>query len=183
MTFKGYGIELRPVIPSDLPSLRRWRNSPQIRRMMVDDSKITSHQHRLWYEGIRERFDQAHWVVWCEGVRTGYINIMGEGPIEIQEQLTGGMYTGNSRVRHGMLGYAMQLMLLDIVFEHLSVSKFRGPVRKDNLKGRQFLKKLGYSEEVYKNDFVWTTICHSDFEKAKKYFRYVNLNLLLLKSN
>ena len=82
---RGYGIEFRPVKPFDLSSLRRWRNSPQIRRRMVDDSKITSHQHRLWYEGIRERFDQAHWVVWCKGIRTGYINIKGEGPIEIQE--------------------------------------------------------------------------------------------------
>ncbi len=170
MTFKGYGIELRPVIPSDLPSLRRWRNSPQIRRMMVDDSKITSHQHRLWYEGIRERFDQAHWVVWCKGVRTGYINIKGDGPLELQEKLTGGMYTGNSQVRHGLLGYAMQLMSLEIVFKHLSVSEFRGPVRKDNNNVRKFLKKLGYLEEGCKGDFVWTTICLSDYETAKKKF-------------
>ena len=170
MAFKGYGIELRPVTPSDLPSLRRWRNSQQISRKMVEVSKIASHQQRLWYEGIRERFDQAHWVVWCKGVRTGYINIKGEGPTEIQEQLTGGMYTGNSRVRHGMLGYAMQFMLLDIVFEHLSVSEFRGPVRKDNFKVRQFLKNLGYREEGCKGDFVWTTICLSDYETAKKKF-------------
>jgi len=182
MAFKGYGIELHPVTPLDLPSLRRWRNSQHIREKMVDVSIISPHQQRLWYEGIRERLDQAHWVVWCKGVRTGYINIMGEGPIEIQEQLTGGMYTGNSGVRHGLLGYAMQLMLLDIAFEHLSVLEFRGPVRKDNLKVRQFLKKLGYREEVYKNDFVWTTICHSDYDKAKKkivrYFTNTRCELL-----
>ena len=64
MAFKGYGIELRPVNPLDLPSLRRWRNSQQIRQKMADVSKISSHQQRLWYEEIRERFDQAHWVVW-----------------------------------------------------------------------------------------------------------------------
>ena len=47
MAFKGYGIELRPVTPSDLPSLRRWRNSQQIGRKMADVSKIDSHQqHR-----------------------------------------------------------------------------------------------------------------------------------------
>ena len=170
MVIKGYGIELHPVNPSDLPSLRRWRNSPHISRRMVNESNITPSQQRFWYERIRERIDQAHWVVWCKGVRTGYINIKGEGPLEFQEKLTSGMYAGDSLVRHGLLGYAMQMIVLDIVFEHLSVSELRGPVRKDNTSVRQFLKQLGYREEGYKGDFVWTTICPLDFKTEKKKF-------------
>ena len=36
MSFKGYGIELHPVKPFDLLSLRRWRNNPYIRHKMLD---------------------------------------------------------------------------------------------------------------------------------------------------
>ena len=42
--FRGYGIELRPLAPRDLPSLRRWRNDPQIGRQMTDSLYITPSQ-------------------------------------------------------------------------------------------------------------------------------------------
>jgi len=63
MVFEGYGIELHPVPPCDLPYLRRWRNSPQISQQMLDGSYITPGRQRLCYEQIRDRVDQAHWVV------------------------------------------------------------------------------------------------------------------------
>ena len=170
ITFKGYGIELRPVTRADLFVLRQWRNSPQISQMMVDNSYITSRQQQLWYQKIKERFDQAHWVAWCKEVRTGYVTIKGKGPLEHQKQLTGGMYSGNSQNKHKLLGYAMQIMMLDIVFGHLSVSKFRGPVQKKNDGVRKLLKQLGFREEGFKGDFVWTSIIPTDFKTARKKF-------------
>ena len=170
MTFKGYGIELRPVTRADLFVLRQWRNSPQISQMMVDNSYITSRQQQLWYQKIKDRFDQAHWVVWWKGERAGYITIKGKGPLEHQKQLTGGMYSGNSQNKHKLLGYAMQIMMLDIVFGHLSVSKFRGPVLKKNDGVRKLLKQLGFREEGFKGDFVWTSIIPKDFKTARKKF-------------
>ena len=78
MTFKGYVIKLRPVRPQDLPSLRRWRNTPTIRNKMLDSSYITPRQQRFWFEHIINRVDQAHWVVWCKGVKTGWLKIKGK---------------------------------------------------------------------------------------------------------
>ncbi len=170
MTFKGYGIELRPVKHADLFILRQWRNSPQISQMMVDNSYITSRQQQLWYQKIKDRFDQAHWVVWWKGERAGYITIKGKGPLENQKQLTGGMYSGNSKNKHKLLGYAMQIMMLDIVFGYLSVSKFRGPVQKKNDGVRKLLKQLGFREEGFEGDFVWTSIIPKDFMTARKKF-------------
>jgi len=170
MTFKGYGIELRPVTRADLFVLREWRNSPRISQMLVDKSYITSRQQQLWYQKIKERFDQAHWVVWCKGVRVGYVTIKGKGSLEHQKQLTGGMFSGNSQNKHKLLGYAMQIMMLGIVFEHLSVLKFKGPVQKKNDSVRKLLQQLGFREEQFKGDFVWTSIISTDFKKARKKF-------------
>lgn len=113
IVFEGYGIELRPVTPRDLPSLRRWRNSPQVRWQMVNTSYITPRQQRLWYERIRSRVDQAHWVVWSKGVRTGYVNIKGEGPLEL--------ITGAARGWTLCGGFSGQTRLIGLCHTHDAV--------------------------------------------------------------
>ena len=59
MTFEGYGIQIRPVKTSDLPALRRWRNSPDISQQMADTSHITQTKQRLWYERIINSVEEA----------------------------------------------------------------------------------------------------------------------------
>jgi RimJ/RimL family protein N-acetyltransferase len=176
MVFEGYGIELRPVTPRDLPTLRRWRNSPQISQQMRDTSYITPRQQRLWYERIKNRDDQAHWVAWRKGVRAGYVNIKSNGPLQLQEEVDVGLYVGDSSVRHGLLGYAMTLMQLDIAFEHLSVSRIQMVVKEGNYRARRFNQQLGYREEGYKDGFVKSIIYHRDYQVAKarliRYFRH-----------
>ena len=105
MIFEGYGIQIKPVTPSDLSTLRRWRNSPDIGHQMVDTSYITPKKQRLWYEKIINSDEEAHWVVWCKGIRAGYMNLKGNGSVCSQKSLDGGLYVGNSKVKHGLLGY------------------------------------------------------------------------------
>jgi len=169
-TFQGYGIELRPVTPYDLPSLRRWRNSTRISSNMLDNSYITPHRQRLWYEQIRDRDDQAHWVVWCKGVRTGYVNIKGEGPLESQAQVEGGAYIGDSKVNNGLLGYSMSMMQLGIAFEYLSISEFRSVVREKSHRVRQFNQQMGFREEGEDNGFIRIAMDPSDYKTAKTRF-------------
>jgi RimJ/RimL family protein N-acetyltransferase len=170
MSFKGYGVELRPVAITDLLSLRRWRNNPNVRGKMVNKSYITPKQQRIWYEGTKKKYDQAHWVVWYKKKRAGYITIKGEGKLELQKKLSGGMYSGHSDVKHRLLGYAMQIIMLDIAFNYLSASTFKGPVQKANSNVRKLLRQLGFKESSPKGEFVWTTIKPSDFKKERKKF-------------
>ena len=170
MVFKGYGIELRPVMPKDLVSLRRWRNSPQIIKQMLDTSYITPHQQRLWYEKIRERVDQAHWVVWCKGIRTGYVNIKGAGPLESQKKISGGFYVGDSKVRHGLLGYAIGMIYLEIIFEHFSILEIRDSVLKSNYRARQFNQQMGYREQGENGNYINIFLNRSEYKIAKKKF-------------
>ena len=48
--FKAYGVELHIVDVTNLITLRHWRNQPEIRNKMENDSYIRPHQHRMWYE-------------------------------------------------------------------------------------------------------------------------------------
>ena len=170
--FKGYGIELRPVFPYDLPSLRRWRNTPVISQRMRDSSYITPHRQRLWYEQIRDRADQAHWVVWCKGVRTGYVNVKGDGPLDLQVQVDVGLYVGDSPVRHGLLGYAMAMMQLAIIFEHLTVLRVQTVIQ-DDYRVRRFNQQLGYRDEGCKgckDGFIRIAMDLFEYKTTKKKF-------------
>ena len=60
LAFQGYGVKLYPVTHCDLPCLRRWRNSLQIRQQMTDSSYISPHQQRVWFEYIQKRVDQMN---------------------------------------------------------------------------------------------------------------------------
>ena len=100
----------------------RFLNSQHIRQNMIDNSYISPHQQRIWFENIQGRVDQMNWVVWCKGIRAGFIKIKGSGPLELQKHLGGGYYVGESQIRHGLLGYAIFLMFHDIIFEYFSVN-------------------------------------------------------------
>lgn len=171
ISLRGYGIEFRPVKPFDLLSLRRWRNSPEISKQMTDSHYISPHQQRIWYENIRDRIDQAHWVVWYKEIRTGCANIKADGPIDSKEKLEEmGYYVGDSQVRHGLLGYAIHMMLLDIAFEHLSAPQIPGEIVKTNYRARKLAKQLGYREISENEKFVCVLLDPADYKTAKKKF-------------
>ena len=175
MIFEGYGIQIRPVTPSDLPALRRWRNSPNISQQMADISHITPTKQRLWYERIINRLEEAHWVVWCKGVRTGYMNLKGHDSIYSQKSLNGGLYVGDSKVKHGLLGYAIAFMQLDIAFKFLFSIKYETSFRESNLSARRFNKQLGYLEVSRKDGFIRVAITHESYNNSKarliRYFK------------
>jgi len=175
MIFEGYGIQIRPVTPSDLPTLRRWRNSPEINQQMIDTSHITPAKQRLWYEKIINRVEEVHWVIWCKGVRTGYMNLKGHDSIYSQKSLDGGLYAGNSKVKHGLLGYAIALMQLDIAFNFLCSMKYETSYRESNLSAGKFNKQLGYREISRKDGFIRVSINSKSYNKAKtgliRYFK------------
>jgi RimJ/RimL family protein N-acetyltransferase len=150
----GYGIELRPVTPSDLPSLRRWRNSPEVSGQMKDSSYISPSAQRRWFERIQQESNQAHWVVWFKGVRTGYMNVVGQGSLKDQAYLEGGMYVGQSTVRSGLLGFAIALMQLKVVFELARVPVYQTVYKATNKAARRFNEYLGYTEGVLEEGFV-----------------------------
>lgn len=165
-TFKGYGIELRPVVPADLPSLRRWRNSPKIRDQMLDRSRICARKQRLWYESIQTRADQAHWTVWRRRTRTGYVNIKAAGPIELQSRVDVGLYVGDSAVRDPFLGFAMTLLQLDIVFDVLGLDGNEVLV-KDDPGLIRFNREFGYRELGRRDGFVRLALDPAEYRTAR----------------
>ncbi len=175
--FAGYGLELHAVAMADLPVLRRWRNSPQIRCQMVDTTYITPKDQRDWYEGLLDCDRQAHWVARFRDIRVGYMNLKGSGKLSSQSCLDGGLYIGASSVKHGLLGYALALLQLEIVFEHLKVPEYRTSFRATNRSAKRFNQQLGYTEVERRDGFIWVSITAVQHAQAKrKIARYFDNN-------
>jgi RimJ/RimL family protein N-acetyltransferase len=173
MIFKGYGIELRPVRMQDLPTLRRWRNTPVIRNKMNDSSYITPRQQRVWFEHILNRVDQAQWVVWCKGGKTGYVNIKGEGHLQTQGHVCGGYYIAKTRFRHALVGYAVMLMYHDIIFDYMAMPLIKGNILKDNKNSLKLNRDFGYQEVSESAESISFTLTPTDYaNKRMKFLRY-----------
>ena len=142
--FCSYGVVLQPVRPHDLPLLRRWRNSPRIRSQMIDTSYIGPRKQRMWYEGIVQDASQAHWVAYSQEIRVGYVNLKGAGPLDEQTKLDGGIYVGEPNASHRLLGFALALMQLKIVFEVLEVPLYQTCHLAGNLGLSKFNKIFNY---------------------------------------
>ena len=173
LIFKGYGIELRPVQPKDLPILRRWRNTPTIRNMMNDSSYITPKQQRVWFENTNNSIDQAQWVVWCKGGKTGYVNIKGKGYLKSQPHVTGGYYIAETPFKHPLVSYAVMLMYHDIIFDYMDVPLIKGNILKENKSSLKLNRDFGYREVSESAESVSVIIKASDYAiKKKKFLRY-----------
>lgn len=172
-SFKGYGIELRPVRPQDLPVLRRWRNTPKIRSKMNDTSYITPKQQRAWFESTKNRIDRAQWVVWCKGGKTGYVNIKGKGHLRQQPHVYGGYYIAETPFRHALVSYAVMMMYHDIIFDYMHVPMIKGNILKENKSSLKLNKDFGY-REISEDDFsISFVIKAGDYAtERKKYLRY-----------
>ena len=173
MIFKGYGIELRPVRMQDLPTLRRWRNTDIIRNKMNDSSYITPRQQRVWFEHIVNRVDQAQWVVWCKGGKTGYVNIKGEGHLQSQGHVSGGYYIAETCFRHALVGYAVMMMYHDIIFDYMAIPLIKGNILKNNMSSLKLNRDFGYREVSESSESISFTLKPSDYaNKRIRFLRY-----------
>jgi hypothetical protein len=82
--------------------------------------------------------------------------------------LDGGLYIGASSVKHGLLGYALALLQLEIVFEHLRVPEYRTSFREMNRSAKRFNQQLGYTEIGRHDGFIWVSITAVEHAKAKR---------------
>ncbi|MFM4948784.1 GNAT family N-acetyltransferase [Aeromonas dhakensis] len=173
----SYGVELRPLQPWDLPTLRRWRNLDEVRLQMVEQALISPRQQRQWFVSSLERADQQHWVLWCRGLRAGYVNLKGETRQSLQGQpvADAGLYLGRSSVRHPMLAIAAALSQLDQGFDTFGLGCIRTLVRTGNDAALRLNTQLGYRQQGQQGDFIALELQPADYyaarERLRRFFR------------
>lgn len=173
----SYGVELCPMQPWDLPTLRRWRNQDEVRLQMVEQAHISPQQQRQWFVASKDRPDQRHWVLWCKGMRAGYVNLKGEhhGSLQGQNIADAGLYLGSSKVRHPMLAIAAALSQLDLGFDELNIGRIRTLVREGNSAALRLNEQLGYRQYGQEPGFLALELQPANYyaarERLRRFFR------------
>ena len=162
---KAYGVELHIVDVTNLITLRHWRNQPEIRSKMENDSYITPHQHRMWYENHVMKSNNGYWIVKYKNTSVGYIQIKID---EITNTVEPGSFLVDSPVRHALLAISVMLIQLDIAFYLVKAKKSIGKIRNNNIRAIRFSKQFGYIEDSVSEEFSSYTLCYEDYSKAKK---------------
>ncbi|MFM2486770.1 GNAT family N-acetyltransferase [Celerinatantimonas yamalensis] len=175
----GYGVRLRPIVPADLPSLRRWRNSDEVRLAMLTQTHISPAQQRRWYQHIYAQPAQRHWCVEVQGIRAGYANLKGfvDAPLNGQARADSGLYLGQTRVRHGLLAIAVALCQLDAAFEQLDITTIETQVKADNHSALRLNRMLGYQSVTHIDEWLTLTLTAQPYFAARhhlmRFFRHV----------
>ena len=96
------------------------------------------------------------------------MNIIGNGYLYKQDVLDAGMYVGETDIRHGLLGYAISLIQLDIIFDELLARRVETKVKTDS-RAFKYLLSLGFKVTDKKILFCDVRLEQSDYKKKKKY--------------
>ena len=174
-TYSGYGIIFKPVKSIDLIKLRHWRNSKEISAYMINSDHISAKQQAEWFRAKLRNDDFAHWIIMCNDIKTGYVNIHKSTKDNSGITMSGGYYLVDSPVRHGLLGYAVVLMYHDIIFDIVGANSISDIVFEHNSNARRLNEQFGYSEGLVKKGLIKISLQRENYYTArKKLLRYFN---------
>jgi|TARA_B100001013_G_scaffold305503_1_gene208292 RimJ/RimL family protein N-acetyltransferase len=101
------------------------------------------------------------------------MNIIVKTPRKKIKRIEVGMYVGNSSIRHGLIGFAIVMLQLDIAFDHLNCESVNIKVKQENTRAIKFNKRIGYEEKSKKEGFAYLQITPKSYALNKsKLIRY-----------
>jgi len=139
--YEKYGIKFVDVHPPDLEELRRWRNHPDIQRMMVMRETITWDMQERWYYSF-DRNKERYSLIVHEGVRIGLTQLRDID--EAARTAEGGIIIFRPEHQNGLVPYRAAIGGMDWNFLHRGLREVRSTVLKANARARRFVRSLGY---------------------------------------
>lgn len=148
----GKRLYLRPPHKSDLPTLVRWFNDPEVRIFLNQRYPMTESSEEKWLEGLAERKNDIVLVIVLKG-RTpaqdrpiGNIGIHG---IERENGIaTTGAAIGEKDCWGKGYGTEAKMILLEYAFNTLNLRKIYSRVLAINPRSRAYSEKCGYVLEA-----------------------------------
>ncbi|MCC5879122.1 MAG: UDP-4-amino-4,6-dideoxy-N-acetyl-beta-L-altrosamine N-acetyltransferase [Idiomarina sp.] len=131
---------LRAVTEQDLPTLRQWRNHPDIKRFMYTQHEITEAEHQSWFARMQDNPD-VHLCLYMEdGKAMGYAQLTRHG-----HRAGWGFYVAPDAEKG--TGRKLGHRVLDYAFSDLKLEKVCGEALRFNEASIAFHQALGFTHE------------------------------------
>ena len=160
-------VHLRPVETGDSDRLLDWRNREQVAAYMYTDHQISPDEHARWFAAAMAAPDRRYWIIELDREPVGLANLAGIDPA--RRRCEWAYYLAETSVRGRGVGAAVELVVIDHVFETLGLHKLWCEVLIENEAVWKLHLSFGFVREALYRDHVW---------KAGRFQDVVGLGLL-----
>lgn len=150
---------LRSVSESDLETLRRWRNHPDIRCRMFDQNHITAEGQRRWFARKSADPGSAMRLYTRDGIPQGFVHFTRSE--EAGETWEWGFYLAPEAPRGQ--GRTLGLLALQWAFSALAARRVSARVLENNAPSLALHRALGFTETAQAGGVVCFTLDGADF--------------------
>ncbi len=141
-SFSRYGVTLVPLREHQIDMVRRWRNAPRIRELMLTRSVISRQQQCEWFARMQRDPGQWYFLVYFKGEPIGVASLTAIDPIA--GECEPGMYIYNTRYQGNIVPFSVAFALNDIAFEVFGLQRLRGKIFESNQASMRFHLACGY---------------------------------------
>lgn len=142
--FERYGVTLAPIEYEHLEMIRHWRNSPSIKKYMLDQREITQEQQQAWYHGLTDDRSRVYWLIIFKSTPIGVASILGMDNATNSGEP--GLYIYPEQYRSNIVPFCVAFALNDMAFFELGLKRLDAIVLSENSAALRFNLKCGYQQ-------------------------------------
>ena len=131
-------------------AVREVRNQESVRKSMYSEDEIPLNEHLGWVERLRTDTRQIVFVVLVEGIVSGVVSVNAIDRLHLKSDWA---FYLDENVRGG-LGAALELGLINFVFNDLGLEKLNCEVIETNEAVVKMHKKFGFIEEGFRRENI-----------------------------
>jgi UDP-4-amino-4,6-dideoxy-N-acetyl-beta-L-altrosamine N-acetyltransferase len=168
-------IVLRDVRTEDENSILRWRNLPEVADYMYTDHRITTEEHKRWFQRMLDDRTSRYWIIVCDGEDVGLANIYDLD--EPNRRCSWAFYVASPNVRGKGVGSFVEYSVLSFVFDELKLHRLCCEVLGFNEAVVEMHRSFGFEQEglfrqhVFKAeqaiDVVYLAMLRQEWESRK----------------
>jgi UDP-4-amino-4,6-dideoxy-N-acetyl-beta-L-altrosamine N-acetyltransferase len=158
-------MRLRLMEDSDVQTVRRWRNHPDVRRNMYTQHEISAEEHESWWSKVRDDLTRRY-LIMVDDHGTGYGAVNFTNINTTSGTADWAFYSADTN-RKG-IGSMMERKALEYAFSELALRKLSCEVLSFNQRVIGLHRRHGFLVEgVFKNHFVGLDgTCHDVYRLA-----------------
>ena len=171
--------KLRRMNTRDLDLVLEWRNHPNVRKNMYNQTVITETEHKIWWDKICKNNTYRYLIYEYRGFPSGVVSFK---DINFNHRHSSWAFYASPKAPRGT-GARMEYLALEYAFEKLSLLKLFCEVLSYNTAVISMHKRFGFQQEgrfisqYLEGDNSWDivrlAIFKSDWEKTQQ--RFVHL--------
>ncbi|GKW31505.1 hypothetical protein PEC730217_02850 [Pectobacterium carotovorum subsp. carotovorum] len=139
---KSDSYKLRLATDNDAELVWRWRNHPNIRKYMFNQSEIELVEHKKWFSTQLKNLDKVFLIYLYNNIEQGFINF---NKLKSDGVWEWGFYVSPDSPKG--IGRSMGELSIQYAFDIMCAEKLFGEVLEYNQRSIKFHENLGFSKE------------------------------------